>query len=48
MMMKEVYSPSWILPARASELNPANTTVCTAPIRAHANMAATASGDTGI
>lgn len=41
------YLPSSILPARASALNPANTTLWTAPILAQANMEAIATGEVG-
>jgi hypothetical protein len=39
---------SWMRPASASLLNPPNTTLCVAPIRAHANMATGSSGIIGM
>ncbi|TNN82664.1 hypothetical protein EYF80_007182 [Liparis tanakae] len=44
----QTVSPSRIRSARASALKPANTTLCAAPIRAQANMDATASGQVGM
>lgn len=41
-------SPSLIRSARASALKPANTTLCAAPMRAQANMDATAKGQVGM
>ena len=41
-------SQSLILSASAEDENPAKTTECTAPIRAHANIATAASGIIGI
>lgn len=45
---RHTVSPSLIRSARASALNPANTTLCAAPMRAQAIMDATASGHGGM